>query len=137
MKLAERFRQLVYPRQLDDILRAPDVAGDVLRKVKRIARVDDRRGNPDGRRGTLYSRLFGATVERFAPCGIIDFQDSLEEIENQIQMARRYYNGAVRNLNVTVESFPSNLVAQTFSFQQAEYFELEDEGQRALPKVEF
>jgi LemA protein len=52
-------------------------------------------------------------------------------------MSRRYYNGAVRNLNVLVESFPSNFIANYFLFRQAEYFELEDERDRAVPRVEF
>ena len=66
-----------------------------------------------------------------------EFQDALEETENEISLARRYYNGAVRNLNVSVESFPSNLIANRFGFQQAEYFELEDDADRAVPKVTF
>lgn len=66
-----------------------------------------------------------------------EFQDALEETENEISLSRRYYNGAVRNLNVSVESFPSNLVADRFGFQKAEYFELEDEADRAVPKVSF
>ena len=64
-------------------------------------------------------------------------QDSLETLESEIQMSRRYYNGAARDLNVKVESFPSNLVANTFKFEQAEYFEIEDAADRAVPKVEF
>ncbi len=68
---------------------------------------------------------------------VMEFQNSLEEIENEIQMSRRYYNGSVRNLNVLVESFPSNLVAGRFGFAKAEYFELENPADRAVPKVEF
>ena len=52
-------------------------------------------------------------------------------------MARRYYNGAVRNLNTMVESFPSNLVAGQFKFEKREYFEIEEPGDRAVPKVSF
>lgn len=68
---------------------------------------------------------------------VMDFQNSLEEIENEIQMSRRYYNGAVRNMNVMVESFPSNLIANYFQFTKSEYFEIEDAAARELPKVEF
>ncbi len=50
-------------------------------------------------------------------------------------MARRYYNGTVRNQNVLVQSFPSNLVAGTFGFGQREYFELSDAVQRDVPQV--
>ena len=51
-------------------------------------------------------------------------------------MARRYYNGAVRNLNVLVQSFPSNLVAGALGFTQRDYFELSDAAERAAPQVE-
>ncbi|WP_338722658.1 LemA family protein [Devosia sp. XK-2] len=67
----------------------------------------------------------------------LEFQTALQGVEDEIQMARRYYNGAVRNLNIQVESFPSNLVANAFKFEQAEYFELENEADRAVPQVKF
>ncbi len=67
----------------------------------------------------------------------LDLQQQLSEIEEQIQLARRYYNGTVRNLNIQVESFPSNIVARHFNFTQAEFFEIEDETERAVPKVAF
>jgi LemA protein len=67
----------------------------------------------------------------------LDLQKSLAEIEDQIQLARRYYNGAARNLNILVGSFPSNLVAQNFGFTTVEYFEIEEPGERAVPKVSF
>jgi len=51
--------------------------------------------------------------------------------------ANENYNGAARDLNVKVESFPSNLVANTFKFDQADYYEVEDEADRAVPKVDF
>lgn len=66
-----------------------------------------------------------------------DLQNSLETLESEIQMARRYYNGSARELNVKVESFPSNFVASTFSFTQADYFELDDPADRATPQVSF
>ena len=68
---------------------------------------------------------------------VMQFQNSLQEIEDQIQMSRRYYNGSVRNLNIMVESFPSNLVAGQFGFRKAEYFEIDDAASRQVPKVEF
>jgi LemA protein len=52
-------------------------------------------------------------------------------------MSRRYYNGAVRNLNTMIESFPSNLVANFFRFTKAEFFEIGDAAQRETPKVDF
>ncbi len=67
----------------------------------------------------------------------LEFQTALQGVEDEIQMARRYYNGAVRNLNIQVESFPSNIVANTFKFTQEQYFELENEAERAVPQVKF
>ncbi len=67
----------------------------------------------------------------------IEFQTALQTVEDEIQMARRYYNGATRDLNTAVESFPSNVVANTFKFEKAEYFELESEADRAVPSVKF
>jgi LemA protein len=66
-----------------------------------------------------------------------DLQGSLETIESEIQMSRRYYNGSARELNTKVESFPSNFVANTFNFKQVSYFELENAADRALPQVKF
>jgi LemA protein len=67
----------------------------------------------------------------------IQLQNSLEEIEGHIQMARRYYNGTVRNLNTLIGQFPSNIVAGMFGFRQANYFEIDDPNDRALPEVKF
>ncbi len=64
-------------------------------------------------------------------------QATLGEIEDQIQLSRRYYNGAARDLNIAVESFPSNLIAGRFGFTKAEFFELENAAERAVPVVSF
>jgi LemA protein len=65
----------------------------------------------------------------------LELQKELTAIEDQIQMARRYYNGTVRNLNIAVESFPSNLVAKLFTFVQAEFFAIDDADDRQAPQV--
>ncbi|SFZ86823.1 LemA protein [Devosia enhydra] len=67
----------------------------------------------------------------------LEFQSALRSVEDEIQMSRRYYNGTVRDLNVAVESFPSNVVANVFKFDKAEYFELDNEAERAVPQVKF
>lgn len=59
----------------------------------------------------------------------------LVEIEDSLQYARRYYNGAVRDLNVAVESFPSTLVAGWFGFRPETYFEVQSVAERAVPQV--
>lgn len=72
-----------------------------------------------------------------ASANFIELQKDLSNLESEIQMARRYYNGAVRNLNTMVESFPSNIVAGQFKFEKREYFEIEEPGDRAVPQVAF
>lgn len=61
-------------------------------------------------------------------------QAELVETENRIEMARRFYNGAVRELNTTVHSFPPNLVARAIGFSPRSYFEIET-ADRASPQV--
>ena len=67
----------------------------------------------------------------------LDLQEQLSEIEEQIQFARRYYNGTTRDLNILVQSFPSNFIARTFGFAEADYFEIELATERETPKVQF
>jgi LemA protein len=64
-------------------------------------------------------------------------QGSLNQIEEAVQNARRYYNAVVRDLNTKIQEFPSNLIASFFSFKQGEFFELVDVTERAVPKVSF
>ena len=65
----------------------------------------------------------------------LNLQNQLTEIEDQLQYARRYYNGAVRNYNIRVESFPSNIIAGIFSFKQENFFEITLATERATPQV--
>src|SRR5690606_27205333 len=67
----------------------------------------------------------------------LEFQNALQTVEDELQLSRRYYNGTVRNMNTAVESFPSVIVANMFKFEKAEYFELENEADRAVPSVKF
>jgi LemA protein len=67
----------------------------------------------------------------------IQLQTELANIEEQIQLSRRYYNAVVRDLNTKVESVPSNIVANMFNFQKKEYFELDSAEERKAPQVSF
>ena len=69
--------------------------------------------------------------------GFTELQGALKEVEEAVQSSRRYYNAVVRDYNTTIEQVPSNIVANAFRFQQEEFFELEDEAERAVPKVDF
>ncbi len=64
-------------------------------------------------------------------------QQSLSELEDAIQNSRRYYNAVVRDLNTKIQSFPTNLIAGMFNFQQRQFFEIADATERAVPSVKF
>jgi len=51
-------------------------------------------------------------------------QSELSDTENKIQSARRFYNANVRDLNIAIESFPNNVIANTFKFSKMELFDL-------------
>ncbi|WP_067220767.1 LemA family protein [Stappia indica] len=98
------------------------------------------RARAEGMLTQALGKLFAvaeAYPELKASANFRELQSSLEGVEDALQLARRYYNGAVRALNVVVESFPSNLVARRFGFTQEEYFEIEDPAERAVPRVSF
>lgn len=99
----------------------------------------DQRGLAEGHLSNALLRVF-ALAESYpqlkADSNFLALQKSLSELEEQIQMARRYYNGAVRELNVWVESIPSNLVARVFGFASAPNFALGDAREGLSPKVE-
>jgi LemA protein len=100
----------------------------------------EQRAAAEGQLSSALGRLI-ATAEAYpdlkANTTFLEFQSALQTVEDEIQMARRYYNGAVRNLNIKVESFPSNLIANAFKFIKAQYFELENEADRQVPNVKF
>ncbi len=110
----------------------------------RTGRADDTSVTETAREETLISQALGnllAVAENYpdlkASDNFLDLQNKLHEVEEQIQLSRRYYNGTVRNWNILVESFPSNLIASAFRFRIAEFFEIELATERAVPSVEF
>ena len=86
--------------------------------------------------GKLFA-VAEAYPELKADANFRDLQDKLAGVEDEIQLSRRYYNGAVRNLNTMIQSFPSNFVAGFFKFTTAEFFEIGDAAAREVPKVDF
>ena len=67
----------------------------------------------------------------------LELQRELRDTEDKIQAARRFYNANVRDLNIAIESFPSNIVAKLFGFKKMDLFEIEEAEERKVPKVEF
>jgi len=70
-----------------------------------------------------------------ASANFLELQRDLSTIENELQMSRRYYNGAVRNLNTLVQTFPINLIAGALGFAPRSYFELTDANERNAPQI--
>jgi len=67
----------------------------------------------------------------------LELQRELTDTEDKIQGARRFYNGNVRDLNIKVETFPSNLIASLFNFSKMDLFEVQDEKQKEAVEVKF
>jgi len=111
-------------------LRAKSIAGGTVAEQSAVGQAMSQ----------ALGRIFAiaeAYPELKADANFRDLQDKLSGIEDEIQMSRRYYNGAVRNLNTMIESFPTNLIANQFQFQKAEFFEIGDAAAREVPKVDF
>jgi LemA protein len=64
-------------------------------------------------------------------------QNSLSEIEDTVQNARRYYNAVVRDLNTKIQQFPTNIFANMLGFKPREFFEVTAPAEREAPKVSF
>lgn len=94
----------------------------------------------EGALGAALSRLF-ALSESYpdlkANQNVMQFQEELSSTENKVAFARQAFNDAVLNYNNKVENFPSNMVANTFKFEQATFLEIESEDMRAAPEVSF
>ena len=64
-------------------------------------------------------------------------QDQLEETEAKIAVSRQVYNDAVLTYDTALETVPTNIVGNTFSFKAREYFEVEEPAEREAPRVQF
>lgn len=88
----------------------------------------------------VFTRLM-AVAENYpqlkADRGFTTLQRQLMQIEQDLEMARRFFNGTVRNLNNKVESFPSNVVASAFGFSKEAFFQTESPAEQNPPKVQF
>ena len=65
----------------------------------------------------------------------LDLQKDLVAVERDLQYARRYYNGTVRDYNTSIQRFPAVILAGLFSQKEEPFFELDDPGERAVPHV--
>jgi LemA protein len=67
----------------------------------------------------------------------LELQRELTDTEDKIQAARRFYNTNARDLNIKIESFPANVVANIFRFGKMDFFEIEEAAAREPVKVKF
>jgi len=90
--------------------------------------------------GGALGRLF-ALAEAYpdlkANENMMQFQEELASTENKVAFSRQAFNDSVLSYNNTRETFPNNLVANSFNFKMAEFLEIESENMREVPKVEF
>ncbi len=97
-------------------------------------------------KGALENELAGqlrrlvALAEQYpdlkASAHFLELQGDLSAVEDHIQYARRYYNGAVRNLNIRIDSFPDLLIARLLGYRHAEYFQLDDLVERNPVRID-
>ena len=101
-------------------------------------------GSPESQakdENVLVANLRGllAVVENYpnlkASENFLKLQSELANTEDRIQAARRFYNANVRDLNTRIEVFPSNLIAQGFGFEKAQFFEIQQAVERVAPVV--
>ena len=94
----------------------------------------------DKKLGNAVGSIF-ALAENYpdlkANTNFLSLQSELSEIETEIERSKRYYNGTVRDYNITVESFPASMFSGSFGFLKRNFLELEDTAQRETPKVQF
>lgn len=103
----------------DDVTQRAETEGGVVVAMGRLLAVAE--DNPDLRASESFR----------------DLQGNLERIETDLQHARRYFNATVRDLNTRIDSFPSNLLAQRLGWSPVEYFEIQNDADRAVPTVDF
>lgn len=72
-----------------------------------------------------------------ANANFLAVQEELTSTENKIAFARQSYNDQVLFFNNKIQMFPSNVIAGMFNFKENEFFEIENEAEKAVPKVDF
>ncbi len=110
------------------------------RSMAMSATTPEQRGQAEGMLTQALRGLF-AVAENYpqlqASQEFTQLQGSLNEVENSIQNARRYYNAVVRDLNTRVQSFPSNIIANMFGVQQKQFFQVDEAADREAVAVKF
>ena len=72
-----------------------------------------------------------------ANANFINLQNQVESLEGEIEKSRRYYNGTVRENNILLETFPTNIIARMQGFVKQKFFELTNLTERETPQIKF
>ena len=89
------------------------------------------------------SKKTSVTLEMisFDPSGVFFLNENrwlkIFTLEGDIEKSRRYYNGTVRENNILVDTFPSNIIANMFKFTKSAFFELDNIAERIVPSIKF
>jgi len=128
-------RHDLIPKLIDAVKQYADYESSTLSAITvlRSESVDasgiEKKGQIESQLSTKLHQLI-ALAENYpdlkANQSFLDLQKNLTDVENHIQYARRYYNGAVRNLNIRVDSFPDLIIARIFQFIPAEFFDFDE-----------
>jgi LemA protein len=110
------------------------------RSMAMSASTPEQRGEAEGQLTQAVRGLF-AVAENYpqlqASQEFTQLQGSLNEVEDSIQNSRRYYNAVVRDLNTRIQSFPTNILANMFGFQQKQFFQVDAPADRENVAVKF
>ncbi len=138
-------RHDLIPKLVDAVRHYAAYESGILTEVTEL-RTRSRQSDSIAEIGGVESQLTGrvrrlvALAEDYpdlkADDAFLTLQKDLTDVENTIQYARRYYNGAVRMLNTRIDSLPDTLVAVMFRFIKADYFEIDDAAERQSPPLD-
>ena len=111
-----------------------------FRSMAMSATTPEQRGQAEGQLTQALRGLF-AVAENYpqlqASQEFTQLQGSLNQVEDSIQNSRRYYNAVVRDLNTRIQSFPTNILANMFGFQQKQFFQVDAPADRENVAVKF
>ncbi|HSR63381.1 MAG TPA: LemA family protein [Gammaproteobacteria bacterium] len=128
-------RHDLIPKLVDTVKQYASYESSTMEALTEL-RAQSRKLEDVGRKGELEAEL-GEKLHRLiaiaeeypdlkANESFLDLQRNLSDVENNIQYARRYYNGAVRNLNIRIDSFPDMLIAKPLGYRHAQFFDFEE-----------
>jgi LemA protein len=128
---------------LEDVITARNAASSQLRTtaadpsdpeaIKALAAAET---TLTGTLGRLFA-LAEAYPDLKANQNMLHFQEELSTTENKVAFARQAFNDAVMTYNNACQNFPSNLIANNFSFRQGEFLDIGVEDKRNAPAVSF